>query len=279
MGTKKKTALRSPGQLKKAKGSIGTGAHSQIGVFLKALPPHLSYGGGPLLSSVKVYTIFWGAGWLQLPQSELIPQVNQFFDYILTSSLMDVLAQYSVPGQVIGHGQSIGSKTITDSEPVGVLGGIFVTDSQIQSAIKGWISTNAIPQANADTLYFVYLPPTIRFSNPFGVQSCKECAYHYFTKDPEIYYAVIGFPDCNECLMDLTQIDALTLFSSHELCEAITDPHPFTGWCDPGVAVGGVPVAEIADMCQPQTSTLNGFMVQNIWSNSDGNCTVAPNMP
>src|SRR5216683_6752139 len=78
---------------------------------------HLTYHNGTLLTAVEVITIFWGAAWGQPAQSVLIPQINQFFDFILSSSLIDLLAEYSVPGQGIGHGRRIGTNTITSSEP------------------------------------------------------------------------------------------------------------------------------------------------------------------
>ena len=61
-----------------------------------AAPPRLTYRGGPLLSAVKVFTVFWGSTWSQAPQSGLLGEINGFFDYILTSALIDQLAEYSV---------------------------------------------------------------------------------------------------------------------------------------------------------------------------------------
>jgi hypothetical protein len=80
-----------------------------------AAPPaaQLSYRGGPLLDSVKVFTIFWGQVWQTSPNSSLAVQVNQFFRFVVSSALVDQLAEYSVPGQPIGHGSFIGTVTIT----------------------------------------------------------------------------------------------------------------------------------------------------------------------
>src|SRR5436305_14625393 len=55
--------------------------------------PLLTYRGGPLLSAVEVFTVFWGAAWNSAPQSGLVQQINQYFDYILTSALMDQMAE------------------------------------------------------------------------------------------------------------------------------------------------------------------------------------------
>jgi hypothetical protein len=64
---------------------------------------------GPLIKNVEIFTIFWGNGWQQAPASGLISQVNEFFSYIVTSPLIDQLAEYSVPGQSIGHGSMVGT--------------------------------------------------------------------------------------------------------------------------------------------------------------------------
>jgi hypothetical protein len=50
-----------------------------------AVAPHLTYRNGPLLGAVEVFTIFWGALWQQAAQHAMAGQINQFFDFILTS--------------------------------------------------------------------------------------------------------------------------------------------------------------------------------------------------
>ena len=67
------------------------------------------------------------------------------------------------------------------------------------------------------------------------------------------------------CLGGLSVMDALTGTSSHELCEAITDPVPGTGWYD---QTNG----EIGDICAWKFKTLAGYNVQLEWSNKDGKC-------
>src|SRR5260370_42074852 len=81
------------------------------------VPPKLTYRNGPLLASVQVFTIFWGAEWNNAPQDALLAKLNQFFDFILASQLLDQLAEYSVPGQKIAHGSLIGTITRTPPAP------------------------------------------------------------------------------------------------------------------------------------------------------------------
>ena len=85
--------------------------------MVAAAPAQLVYNNGPLLTAVQVYTIFWGSALQQSPASDMVNNLNSFFDYILTSSLMDQMADYSTSGQTIGHGSRIGTTTITTSDP------------------------------------------------------------------------------------------------------------------------------------------------------------------
>ena len=75
--------------------------------------PHLTYNNGPLLANVEIFTVFWGGAWQNQPAlASLSNNVNDFFKFILSSPLIDQLNEYSVPGQTIGHGKWVGSKTL-----------------------------------------------------------------------------------------------------------------------------------------------------------------------
>jgi hypothetical protein len=227
-----------------------------------AAPPaaQLTYRNGPLLVSVKVFTIFWGRAWQTSPNSDLASQLNQFFKFLVSSALMDQLAEYSVPGQAIGHGSFIGSTTI--SQPAL---SSSVTDSAIQKMLQQQIKSNSsVPKPDANTLYFVYVAPGTAVVQG-GSRSCQAfCGYHD-TFGSGVYYAVMPFPNCAGCLGGLTNLDALTSTSSHEFCEAITDPVPGHGWYDDTHG-------EIGDICAWQTRKLGNYTVQLEWSNKNASC-------
>jgi len=82
-----------------------------------AAAPKLVYRNGPLITSVEIFTIFWGTSWQQEPSASILAQMNQFFDFVLTSSLIAQLGEYSVAGQSIGHGKRTGSITLTVPAP------------------------------------------------------------------------------------------------------------------------------------------------------------------
>ena len=206
-----------------------------------AAPPQLTYRNGPLLTAIEVFTIFWGAPWQQA-QRPLVAQINQFFDFTLTSPLITQLAEYSVPGKQIGHGTRVGTITITTPA-----------------------STNAaIPQPTPNTLYFVYLPPGVRVVQG-GSASCQAfCGYHSDISGV-IFYAVTPYAGCTGCLGGLSMLDALTSTSSHELCEAITDPIPGRSWYDDANR-------EIGDICAWKTKKVGQYTVQLEWSNRAAKC-------
>lgn len=226
-----------------------------------AAPPaaQLTYRGGPLLTAVKVFTIFWGPAWQSGANATLLTQINQFFKFVVGSALMDQLAEYSVPQQKIGHGSFIGTLTITTPALHS-----SITDAAIQKTLQGEISGGSVAKPDANTLYFIYLPPGTAVVQG-GSRSCQAfCGYHD-TFGSGVYYAVMPFPNCAGCLGGMTNLDALTSTSSHELCEAITDAVPGQGWYDDTHG-------EIGDICAWQTKKLGNYAVQLEWSNNAGSC-------
>jgi hypothetical protein len=229
-------------------------------VAAPAATPQLSYRNGPLMTSVEVFTIFWGSSWQQQPAAGFLAQMNQFFDFVLTSSLMDQLSEYSVAGQSIGHGKRTGSIVLTTPAP-----SASETDQAIQQLLQREISSNAaFPPASSNSLYFVFLPSGTTVVQG-GSSSCQQfCGYHDAIGST-VFYAVMPFPDCTGCLGGLAQLDALTSTSSHELCEAITDPIPGQGWYDDANG-------EIGDICAWKTKKLGNYLVQLEWSNRADQC-------
>jgi hypothetical protein len=224
-----------------------------------AVAPQLTYRGGPLLTAVQVFTIFWGAEWNRSPQSVVMKNMNLFFDYILTSALMDQLGEYSVPGKNISQGTHAGTTILTSPAA-----GTSVQDSEIQQLLQQEIASKNLPAPNPNLLYFVFLPPGVQVTQGGGASCQNFCGYHDSTGG-NIFYAVMPYPGCSGCTGGLTVAGALTSTSSHELCEAITDPVPGQGWYDDNNG-------EIGDICAWKTRVLGGYTIQLEWSNNAGAC-------
>jgi hypothetical protein len=221
--------------------------------------PSLTYRGGPLLPNVQLFTFFWGDVWSQDPLAAMAQQINQFLDFVVTSPLLDQLGEYNVAGMTIGHGSRTGTVTLSAAPPSSV------TDADVQSLVQQEISTDhAVPQPTVNSLYFLFLPPGVT-STLNGAASCTNfCGYHSDIGG-NVFYAVMPYPGCTGCTGTLSVLDALTSTTSHELCEAITDPVPGQGWYDDRNG-------EIGDICAWQTKKLGAYTVQLEWSNSAGAC-------
>src|SRR6185369_9686562 len=201
----------------------------------------------------------------------LVTQLNAFFDFILTSEHMDILAEYSKAGRTLSYGQRIGTATISNSEPGTVVatGGREVTDAQIQTQLQTWINAGTIHAVTTNTLYFVYLPPNV--VSILGTdRSCTQfCGYH--NHNGNIFYAVEPFITCAGCNFG-TILDSLTKVSSHELVEAITDA-ALNAW------FRDTDGEEIGDICNGTSGRLGGFLIQAEWSNANGACLFTPASP
>ena len=211
------------------------------------------------MTAVEIFTVFWGSQWTTAPLNQLAGELNQFFDFIVTSALLDQLAEYSAPGKSIGHGKRVGSADITDPLHASV------SDSAIQQVLQHHITTDrAFPAAGPNTLYFLYLPPGVAAVQG-GSRSCQAfCGYHSDIAG-QIFYAVMPYPGCQGCTGSLGLLQALTSTSSHELAEAITDPIPGQGWYDDANG-------EIGDICAWKTKVLGGYTIQLEWSNKANAC-------
>jgi hypothetical protein len=227
--------------------------------------PQLTYNGGPLISNVEIFTIFWGGAWQNQPALvDLSQSINEFFTFIVASPLIDQLSEYNVPGKIIGHGKFVGSKNL-DTEP-----GSLIDDSAIQTSLQSWIGNDpAIPKPNANSLYFIYFPPGTTVTLD-GDASCQRFGGYHDNVGGNIFYAVEPF--CMAGSGSLSQLDFFTLTSSHELCEAITDPVPGQGWY---WFKDKRHQGEIGDICESAPNAeehIGNFVVQREWSNHLNRC-------
>jgi hypothetical protein len=246
-------------QLAAAKRAFGSGDLYDGQARVAPADAQLTYRGGPLLAKAQVYAVFWGNSWQNSTTAQALrTAMDGFFKDILVSPLMDQMGEYSVPGTSIGKGTYLGSSVRADGAPKG-----SVTDAAIRTRLRKWITAKVLPKTSANTLYFVFLEPGV-VSIMGGSKSCQNfCGYHNAVGN--VYYAVMPYPSCAGCLGGMTVLDALTGTSSHELCEAITDPVPGRGWYDDNNG-------EIGDICAWSFRKIGAHTVQLEWSNAQRRC-------
>jgi len=193
--------------------------------------------------------------------------------------------------------------TILDSVLQHYLQNLIQNNSQLTPRRK----INGLDQ----TLFMIYPSPflngkqieIIKDNEPNMPVSCVSgmCGYHLdtLTLDGEhnVWYGVVPVPLCDICFIysgtyptpfflspdqvlqkpNILQeiIDAMTVTSSHELAEVITDPDGSTGWTDQFAEIGDLCVPKINGVYLPRTR-LGGFLIQNIWSNVKNSCIGLP---
>ncbi|HVA66936.1 MAG TPA: hypothetical protein VNK24_08425 [Elusimicrobiota bacterium] len=248
--------------------------------FTGAASPRLvRYYGGPVISRAKVYAVFWGRNVV----ADVRAGIGPFYANILNSGYIDWLSEYDTgvaavdvragTGQTIGRGSYAGAVTIAPANKSATL-----TDAMIQRELAAQIAAGHLPPSDANTLYMVYFPAGIGISLPDGSRSCRDFdAYHegFTGAGTPVYYGVM--PDCGE------GFNALSVTSSHETIEAITDPFPTNG-AHPAYpqAWNSATGDEIADLCDSVNTsyvTSSGGLVSDVepgWSDSANACNMGP---
>jgi uncharacterized protein (TIGR03382 family) len=262
----------------------------------------LQYFGGHVLSNVKVYAVFWTSS----VASEIQSGVPGFYSALVNSQFLDWLTEYSTnlaaqvgshagqagSQQVIGRGTFAGSYTLTAFSkrfspcpaPDGAL--TCLSDADIANEIDWQVSGGHLPAPDANTLYLLHFPVSVRISNP-GQVSCKNfCAYHGTYRNAaqqSVFYAVIPDLSTNGCETGCgvgTTFQNTCTVVSHEVAEAITDgeaglasiPDFPQAWFDSASPSQG----EIGDMCRGDTDTVGMDGLTGCAAGSIGCYTVQP---
>lgn len=246
--------------------------------------PALQYYGGPVIPNARVTAVMWG--------NNVIPEIksgiSDFYSALTRSDMMDWMDQYATTGksldgrdgtnQHIGKGSYTGMVTITPAQTSGT-----IDDTDIQAEIQRQIDGGKLPKPDDNTLYMIYFPPgmTIKIE---GMTSCSEfCAYHGFKGTPQsehFYYGVM--PDlggaCSFGCGFGQRFNNVTSISTHEFCEAVTDPFPTPG-SSPAYpqAWNDTSGSEVGDLCADSTNTLRSgnksYVVQSEYDNTTASCT------
>jgi len=141
------------------------------------------------------------------------------------------------------------------------------SDSKVRSYLAGLFSSGLIV-ADEHTVFGVYFPSGMRISLQGGASCSAFCGYHgnFSYNGKDIKYAVFPYTDCRACSLSGKAIaDILTIVTSHEIREAVTDPD-LDAWYD---AAGD----EADDKCAWHNlyqTTRGHFWVQPEYSNGGG---------
>jgi hypothetical protein len=215
-----------------------------------------------LLSNVQVEAVYYGQPWsTDSTLQQQIQYVDGFLQYFVTSPYIDVLKQYNV-----GDGSYLNDVVLPQNPPSGQT----IDDGQIQQILNSGISGQQLAKPTANTLYVFFAAPGVVVTAN-GQNSANDFAgYHStFTSSAgaPIYYAVIPYPTGTVSSLQLTTVQQDTLILSHEVSEGMTDPDTRTGWFDPQQG-------EIGDIAEGTSGTLNGYVIQGVWSQAAGRVVI-----
>lgn len=225
-------------------------------------PISVTYNGGPLITNAQIFVIFLGSQWQTPPFPQTAATIANFCGTFITGAVIAQLAEYSQPNQTIALGTMAGSRLL----PVVVPN--LISDDFVRSSLTAAAANGEIPLGTSQTIYLVFICDGVTIDVPYPVgRSCvNHCGYHSNIEGTA--YAVLPFPSCAACQKPGLQIlDVLTVSTSHEICEAITNPLG-NGW----FAMVNGSVAEIGDLCVGQIKRMGPYYVQQIWSRTQNGC-------
>jgi hypothetical protein len=223
--------------------------------------------GGPVMTSPKIVPIFFTG------DSTMQGQVEPYLQALVGSTYWTATtAEYGIGNLAI-------QPTIvsTDAAPT--------TDDNL----KTWLSAQTDgthagwPAPDGNTLYAVFLPSGVSISTPFGDSCSAFGGYHNegtTSGGGKLIYALL--PRCSP------SIDEMTVVTSHELVEAVTDPYPFTQGAyqqtdDNHLIWSFTPGGELGDMCEYMAEAsqrlVGNYAVQRTWSNASAAAGHDPCVP
>jgi hypothetical protein len=227
--------------------------------------------GGPEMSNAAFRAIYWNASVANstatsLGYSTISAQLNAFINVFASNSNWSnsatddytIVQQYGSGNAISPALPNLGWRVDTQATKS------RITDAGIQSYLASQFQSGR-EIASADTLYGIYFPPNMRIALQGGSSCSSFCGYHsHFTYNGLlIKYAVFPYTNCAACsIAGKSVADILTIVTSHEIREAVTDSLG-SAWFD---AAG----YEADDKCAWHNlyqTTNGGFWVQPEYSN------------
>jgi hypothetical protein len=232
--------------------------------------PVISNAGGVVLSAPVVVPVFFPNDSTQQAQLE---------------TFLQQLAQSSY-WTTISHEYGVGALTVapsviaTETPPT--------DDNTLQQIITSHAGgTGGWPAATPNTIYAVFLPQGVTLSMGGGTSCVDFGGYHSEVQanGMQVVYALM--PRCTTS-MQFDPLQYNTIATSHELLEASTDPHPYSGAAfntpdDDDAIIGLTPGGELGDMCEYVKAAyqplVGSFYVQRTWSNASAAAGHDPCVP
>lgn len=277
------TAVAAPGGVKALDSQSGAG-RMKLPLFL-----HTSAQRGAVMTTPRVYLVFWGSQWRTDDPAGAAVALQKFFTGLhgAADTWGTVLTQYC--SQAAVHTIFCGRQGIAITHPTSsVLAGVWFDDAAPEPASPG--TTALADEAAAAAAHFgnmttranlnaQYVIASASGTHPDGFPNTGFCAWHdaAATTAGQIAYTNLPYlPDlgAGACttLANPTLLDGYFSTETHEYAETVTDAWPGRGW----LARRGW---EIGDLCENLdgrlTLSTGTFDVQGIWSNKARACVTS----
>jgi hypothetical protein len=189
--------------------------------------------GGPEISNASFYAVYWNSSVANSTQSTGYTTVSQQIQAFVLSfgsgnnysgaptDDFSIIQQYGTANPISSKLPLAG--TLVDSKS----NQSNISDSGIRNWLSGLFKAHRLTPSSS-TLYGLYFPSGMKVSLNFFQSSCTYfCGYHssYNYNGISIKYAVFPYLNCSGCSIGgLSVGDMLTIVSSHEIREAVSDP-------------------------------------------------------
>jgi hypothetical protein len=204
--------------------------------------------GAPILSAPKVYLMWWSTYFWDRHKTQRDFYKKALNAFCNDASFWSRMSEYGITGG--SYGGSIDLTRFGGSSA-------SVTEQTVQDTLTFRFNNLVSPPA-ANDIYVIMLPNgiTSQYDTSQGFIGHHQ-TYQY--KGQNIWYSVVEYStDTNQTLSVIT----------HEIYEAASDPDVSTGYFDH--AQGGE--TEVGDLCNGQTTTMDGYTVQLVWSQKSCGC-------
>ena len=187
--------------------------------------------GGPQVSLAQFVAIYWNSAVANTTFNgkALHTIVSDFAVNFSNSPSYTVIQQYGTAATPIAP--QLAFAEFIDSQKAAK----SINDSSVRSYVASLFTRPGSPLSpDSNTVYGVYFPSGMTISTQGGRSCTSFCGYHgHFSYNGiDIKYAVFPYTDCRACsLSGKTVADILTIVSSHEIREAVTDPD-LNSWFD-----------------------------------------------
>lgn len=251
-----------------------TGVRLEVESLEDRLIPTVTFGGGSVLSQVEAQALYLGQNWSSGALAPQQAQIETALNSMVTGPYLTALSN-------AGYGVGPGTTTKGANDPLSLANGATLTDARIQTELQQDISNHTLVNPDANRLYVIYVQPNVVVSASFGNSTANFSGYHGgFTGHDAtgtkiaINYAVLAYPGGSVRNLGgfTADIQNLTLITSHELAESVTDPWSLsgrTGWTDTALPRTENEIGDITEKLPGADVNLNGYMVQQVAGKND----------